>query len=123
MMQTPHRGASDLIEGHRPIAGESGHFQVDTWQDSTRTLLILWRMDLMGAVRDQTHTPEDPSPCAPYPSSVGSPMPRPVSSGTTVPSPRRPNRPAVAASVSPIMPTRSWPPSRPSTAADPPERT
>jgi hypothetical protein len=38
----------------RPKRDQSRHFQVDTWQDSTRTLLILWGMDLMGVVVDRT---------------------------------------------------------------------
>ena len=53
--------------GDRPKRGRKRHFQVDTWQDSTSPLLILWGMDLKGAVAEPTHTQEDPSPCAPYP--------------------------------------------------------
>src|SRR5262249_38415797 len=93
---------------HRPITGELRHFQVDTWQDSPRTPLILWRMALMGAVVVRTHPHEDPSPCAPYRLSAGSPMPPLASAGTVAPSPSRPRRPAVAASASTTMLRRSW---------------
>ena len=68
------RGPEATRAWDRPKRGRSRCLQVDTWHDSTRTLLILWRVDLMGAVVDRTHTQEDPSPCAPYPLLVGSPM-------------------------------------------------
>src|SRR5262249_19687277 len=112
-----------VISGIVPNGAENGHFQVDTWQDFASPLLILGRMDLKGAVGHESHTLEDSSPCAPYPWSVGSPMPPCASLGTTARSlsrPSSPTRAAVPAGLSTTTPRRSSPPSRPSTVPDPP---
>jgi hypothetical protein len=40
---------------HRPKTGEFGHFQLDTWQNSTSSLLMFEGMDLKCMALEQTH--------------------------------------------------------------------
>src|SRR5437762_2876386 len=54
--------------------GKQRRFQVDTWHDSASPLLICGGIDLRDAVFDKTRIHRRSLPCAPYPSSAGSPM-------------------------------------------------